>query len=90
MVLGVPLVNQFTLERFGGTAGRILAVEASAAADDRLGLTHTNMVRGRRGISKARFSAAPRSGGRIKVNRIKVNRIKLNRIKLNRIKANSV
>jgi hypothetical protein len=35
---GVPF-NQFTLERFGGIAGRLLAVEARAA-HDRFDLTH--------------------------------------------------
>ena len=39
---GVPF-NQFTLERFGGIAGRLLAVEARAA-HDRLGLTYITMV----------------------------------------------
>jgi hypothetical protein len=49
---GVPF-NQFTLERLGGTAGRLQAVEARAA-HDRFGLTHHLMVR-----------ASPRIGKRI-------------------------
>src|ERR1700690_4208772 len=39
---GVPF-NRFTLERLGGSAGRLQAVEARAA-HDRLGLTHSGMV----------------------------------------------
>src|SRR5579864_2797956 len=51
MVLGVPLVNQFTLERFGGTARGYRLVKARTA-HDRLGLTHIDMVRGERRNSK--------------------------------------
>jgi hypothetical protein len=40
---GIPF-NRFTLERLGGIAGRLLAVEARTA-HDRLGLTYTGMVR---------------------------------------------
>jgi hypothetical protein len=49
-VTGVPF-NQFTLEGFGGTAGRLLAVEARAA-HDRLGLTHDLSLRGNPLFSK--------------------------------------
>jgi len=40
----VFLSIEITLERFGGTDGRVLAVEASAA-HDRLGLTHPDILR---------------------------------------------
>jgi hypothetical protein len=51
-VVTVPFQIDFTLERFGGTEGRLLAVEARAA-HDRFGLTHTGIVRDAGTISKA-------------------------------------
>jgi hypothetical protein len=47
---GVPF-NQFTLERFGGIAGRLLAVEARAA-HDRFDLTHRAIVHAESTIRK--------------------------------------
>ena len=47
---GVPF-NRFTLERFGSSEGRLLAVKAGAA-HDRFGLTYIGMVRAECAISK--------------------------------------
>src|SRR5208337_1326856 len=50
-VVTVVLFNQFTLERLGGIAGRLLACEARAA-HDRLGLTYKSILRATFVISK--------------------------------------
>jgi hypothetical protein len=56
------LVDRFTLERFGDTAGRLLAVKARTA-HVRFGLTYTFMVQAVVGISKLNTSAVEIESG---------------------------